>query len=317
MQKKRIIVKIHFWGVRGSIPTPLTPQQIQSKILATVQRITVEDLKSSETRAKFVSMLPSWIFGTTGGNTACVELIHNNTDIILDAGTGLRVLGKSKKCPQKYHLFLSHFHWDHINGFPFFDHAFNPNLEIQIYSHYKDAKTYFYNQIREPYSPPSVAPSITKNIVFNNLQEDKEFFIDDIKVNSHKMRHPGDSYSFSFEVNGKKFVYATDIELKTTDFSSKTDGQEVFKDADVIVIDSQYTVEEVYRKENWGHSAFCYVIDFAIFWNIKKIFLFHHEPTYDDRKLDSILQAARWYAQYIGHSDIQIEIAKESLEVEL
>ena len=138
-----------------------------------------------------------------------------------------------------------------------------------------------------------------------------------IKFTQSGCINPGDSYSFSFEVNGKKFVYATDIELKTTDFSSKTDGQEVFKDADVIVIDSQYTVEEVYRKENWGHSAFCYVIDFAIFWNIKKIFLFHHEPTYDDRKLDSILQAARWYAQYIGHSDIQIEIAKESLEVEL
>ena len=257
------------------------------------------------------------IFGTTGGNTACVELIHNNTDIILDAGTGLRVLGKSKKCPQKYHLFLSHFHWDHINGFPFFDHAFDPNLEIQVYSHQKDAQKYFYNQMSEPYSPPSVAPSITKNIVFNNLQEDKQFFIDDIKVNSHKMRHPGDSYSFSFEVNGKKFVYATDVELKSTDFSSQTDGQEVFRNADVIVIDSQYTVQEVYRKENWGHSAFCYVIDFAIFWNIKNIYLFHHEPTYDDRKLDSILQAARWYAQYIGHSDIHIEMAKESLEVEL
>ena len=310
-------MKIRFWGVRGSIPTPLTPQQIQSKIMAAVQRITPGDLKNSETRARFVSSLPSWIFGTTGGNTACVELIHNNTDIILDAGTGLRVLGKSKKCPQKYHLFLSHFHWDHINGFPFFDHAFNPNLEIQVYSHQKDAQKYFYNQMSEPYSPPSVAPSITKNIVFNNLQEDKQFFIDDIKVNSHKMRHPGDSYSFSFEVNGKKFVYATDVELKSTDFSSQTDGQEVFRNADVIVIDSQYNVQEVYRKENWGHSAFCYVIDFAIFWNIKNIYLFHHEPTYDDRKLDSILQAARWYAQYIGHSDIHIEMAKESLEVEL
>ena len=310
-------MKIRFWGVRGSIPTPLTPQQIQSKIMAAVQRITPGDLKNSATRARFVSSLPSWIFGTTGGNTACVELIHNNTDIILDAGTGLRVLGKSKKCPQKYHLFLSHFHWDHINGFPFFDHAFNPNLEIQVYSHQKDAQKYFYNQMAEPYSPPSVAPSITKNIVFNNLQEDKQFFIDDIKVNSHKMRHPGDSYSFSFEVNGKKFVYATDVELKSTDFSSQTDGQEVFRNADVIVIDSQYTVQEVYRKENWGHSAFCYVIDFAIFWNIKNIYLFHHEPTYDDRKLDSILQAARWYAQYIGHSDIHIEMAKESLEVEL
>lgn len=310
-------MKIHFWGVRGSIPTPLTPEQIQSKIMAAVQRITSADLENAETRAKFVSSLPSWIFGTAGGNTACVELCHNNTDIILDAGTGLRVLGKSKKCPQKYHLILSHFHWDHINGFPFFDHAFNPNLEIQIYSHFKDTEKYFRNQMTEPYSPPSVATSITKKLVFNQLQEDKEFFIDDIKINSHKMRHPGDSYSFSFEADGKKFVYATDVELKCTDFSSSADGEAVFKNADVIVIDSQYTVEEVYRKENWGHSAFCYAIDFAVFWNIKKVYLFHHEPAYDDRKLNTILQAAKWYAQYVGHSDVKIEIAKESFEFEL
>lgn len=310
-------MKIHFWGVRGSIPTPLTPEQIQSKIMAAVQRITSADLENAEARAKFVSSLPSWIFGTAGGNTACVELCHNNTDIILDAGTGLRVLGKSKKCPQKYHLILSHFHWDHINGFPFFDHAFNPNLEIQIYSHFKDTEKYFRNQMTEPYSPPSVATSITKKLVFNQLQEDKEFFIDDIKINSHKMRHPGDSYSFSFEADGKKFVYATDVELKCTDFSSSADGEAVFKNADVIVIDSQYTVEEVYRKENWGHSAFCYAIDFAVFWNIKKVYLFHHEPAYDDRKLNTILQAAKWYAQYVGHSDVKIEIAKESFEFEL
>lgn len=310
-------MKIHFWGVRGSIPTPLTPEQIQSKIMAAVQRITSADLENAETRAKFVSSLPSWIFGTAGGNTACVELCHNNTDIILDAGTGLRVLGKSKKCPQKYHLILSHFHWDHINGFPFFDHAFNPNLEIQIYSHFKDTEKYFRNQMTEPYSPPSVATSITKKLIFNQLQEDKEFFIDDIKINSHKMRHPGDSYSFSFEADGKKFVYATDVELKCTDFSSSADGEAVFKNADVIVIDSQYTVEEVYRKENWGHSAFCYAIDFAVFWNIKKVYLFHHEPAYDDRKLNTILQAAKWYAQYVGHSDVKIEIAKESFEFEL
>ena len=83
------------------------------------------------------------------------------------------------------------------------------------------------------------------------------------------------------------------------------------------MIDSQYTVEEVYRKENWGHSAFCYAIDFAVYWNIKKVYLFHHEPAYDDKKLNSILQAARWYAQYINHSDIKIELAKEDMEFEL
>lgn len=308
---------IHFWGVRGSLPTPLNPQQVQSKIMAAIQRVTPADLENAETRAKFVSSLPDWIFGTAGGNTACVELVHNDTHIILDAGTGIRVLGKNRKCPEKYHLFLSHYHWDHIQGFPFFDHAFNPNCTFEIYSHNEESEKWFRNQMTEPYSPPSVGKSITKNLIFHHCEEDKEFYVDEIKVNSHKMRHPGDSHSFSFEVDGKKFVYATDVEIKATDYQNTEDGAAVFKDADIIVIDTQYTVEEIYRKENWGHSAFCYAIDFAVHYNIKKIYLFHHEPMYDDKKLNSILQAAKWYAQYINHSEIEIEIAKEELEINL
>jgi hypothetical protein len=101
-------VNIHFWGVRGSVPTPISPQQVQSKIMAAIQRAKPEDLQNAETRAKFVSSLPSWIFGTAGGNTACVELVNNNTHVILDAGTGIRALGKARACPDKYYLFFSH-----------------------------------------------------------------------------------------------------------------------------------------------------------------------------------------------------------------
>ena len=101
-------MKIQFWGVRGSLPTPITPQQIQSKIMAAIQRATPEDLQSEDSRAKFVSNLPSWIFGTTGGNTPCVEIKSDNTEIILDAGTGIRLLGKSQELPEnnKYNLLL-------------------------------------------------------------------------------------------------------------------------------------------------------------------------------------------------------------------
>lgn len=308
---------VHFWGVRGSLPTPITPQQIQSKIMAAIQRATPADLKNSETRARFVSNLPSWIFGTTGGNTACVEVTHNNTHIILDAGTGIRVLGKNRKCPEKYYLFFSHFHWDHIQGFPFFDHAFNPNCQFEVYSHLDNAEELFWEQVKVPYSPENVGKTIARKINFHTVTQDEPFLIEGIKVNCHKMRHPGGVTAFSFEVDNKKLVYATDVELKTTDYQDSTEGEGVFKNADVLIIDSQYTVEEIYRKENWGHSAFCYAIDFAIYWNIKKIYLFHHEPTYDDKKLNSILQAARWYAQYIDHSDIEIYLAKEAQEINL
>ena len=310
-------MNIHFWGVRGSVPTPLSPQQIQSKIMAAIQRAKPEDLVNAETRAKFVSSLPSWIFGTAGGNTACVEITNNDTHFILDGGTGLRPMGKARKCPDKYHVLFSHFHWDHIQGFPFFDHAYNPNCQFEIYSHYDDAEKYFRDQVKEPYSPPSVGKTLVPKINFNRIYEDETFEIDGIKINSHKMRHPGDSYAFSFESEGKKFVYATDVELKTIDYQNSNAGEGVFRNADVIAIDSQYTVEEVYRKENWGHSSFCYAIDFAVYWNIKKVYLFHHEPAYDDKKLNSILEAARWYAQYINHSDIEIYLAKESQEIVL
>ena len=83
-----------------------------------------------------------------------------------------------------------------------------------------------------------------------------------------------------------------------------------------MIIDSQYTVDEANLKVNWGHSAFCSVIDFAVHWNVKKIFLFHHEPTYSDKKLDAILQSARWYAKYIAHSDLQVYLSIENQEFE-
>jgi hypothetical protein len=101
-------VLIRFWGVRGSLPTPITPQQIQSKIMAAIQRVSVDDLQSEESRAKFVSNLPTWIFGTTGGNTPCVEIKDGESEIILDAGTGIRVFGKSEDLPKNntYNILL-------------------------------------------------------------------------------------------------------------------------------------------------------------------------------------------------------------------
>ncbi len=312
-----MILNIHFWGVRGSIPAPLSPQQIQSKIMAAVQRIKPEDLTNQETRAKFISNLPSWIFGTIGGNTPCIEIIHNNTDIILDAGTGLRVLGKNRKNNNHFHILFSHFHWDHIQGLPFFDPIFNPKTTLDIYSPWKETEEFLTKQTEEPFSPPSVPKSITKNINYNIITPGKNFLIDDIKVNSIKMNHPGTSYCYSFEAAGRKFIYATDVELNPSDFTPTEEAKAFFSNADAIVMDSQYTVEEAQAKKNWGHNAFCYAVDFAIQHNIKKLYLFHHEPTYDDKKLNSILQAARWYAQYINHSDLKIFLAQEGHEFNL
>ena len=117
--------------------------------------------------------------------------------------------------------------------------------------------------------------------------------------------------------NGKKFVYATDVELKQDEFSDIEEKRAVFENADVLVFDAQYTIDDASEKANWGHSAFCSVIDFALKWNVKKLYLFHHEPSYDDAKLHSILQSALWYVDFIKKEKLQVFLATEGLTVEL
>lgn len=314
-------MKVRFWGVRGSIATPLTPQQVQAKITAAIQRVTPEDIKSPDARERFISELPFWINGTCGGNTACVEVRGNDgTEILLDAGTGLKAFSESGYIPEnkKFNIIFSHFHWDHIQGLPFFGAAFNPNVQLNFYSGHPDLEKVLRKQQVLPYFPENGSmDSFTKNMNFYRVFPEKSFNIGDFSISLCEMNHPGVSYSYSFTENGKKFVYATDVELQQKDYDVTIDREKVFKDADCIVLDSQYTVEEAYRKQNWGHSAFCYAIDFAVHWGIKKLYLFHHEPAYDDKKLNSILEAARWYAKYIIHSDLKVYLAMENSEIEL
>ncbi len=314
-------MRVKFWGVRGSIPTPITPRQVQSKITAAVQRITARDIESPDARERFISNLPQWIFGTVGGNTACVEIQGSGgEEILLDAGSGIREYGKKGRKPENlhYNLIFSHFHWDHIQGLPFFDAVYSPNATFDVYSGFQDGEKYLCAQQDEPYFPPSASfAPIRKKMRFHRKTPGEEFSVGGVRVNLCRMSHPGDSYSFSFEENGKKFVFATDVEISQKDYERTDDKTAVFGNADAIVLDSQYTVEESYKKVNWGHSAFCNAIDFAASWGIKTLYLFHHEPTYDDRKLDSMLTAARWYAQYIVHSELKVYLATEDLEFEL
>lgn len=310
---------IKFWGVRGSLPTPLTPEQIKSKISAVVQRITAEDIASIDSRERFLSTLPEWIYGTVGGNTACVEIRNNNSTFILDAGTGIRLLGKRKLTNEKnvFHIFFSHFHWDHIQGLPFFDPLYNPNIEIHIYSPDPDCRHYLEEQMESPFYPVSLKKMNPVNIIYHQIPIETCFEIDGTTIQCKKMSHPGGSYSYSFESNGKKVIYATDVELVQYDLLKESGNGNFFNDSDVLILDAQYTVEEAYAKENWGHTAFSHAIDFAVMWKTKKLFLFHHEPMYNDKKIASIMQTAGWYSEYIGQKDIEIYPAIEDSELEI
>jgi phosphoribosyl 1,2-cyclic phosphodiesterase len=282
--------------------------------------MTPADLESPESRDRFVSELPPWLFGTVGGNTPCVSFGAGRSKdrLLFDCGSGIRefgaAMGKEKPIPDRYHIFFSHFHWDHIQGLPIFSPAYNPSTELHFYSPIEGMEDVLKKQMRPPFFP-----------VYMDTMESKKHFhvlkepvtVGGFTISYRKMNHPGACYSYKVTKGRRCFIYATDTELSIEDFRKNDENTAFFKGADMIILDSQYTLGEAIEKYNWGHSAFSLGVDFAANWGIKHLVLFHHDPAYDDRMLYNILQSARWYAEYLNIKNLKISLAMEETEIVL
>jgi len=295
------------------------PSKVKSKISSTIQRISTKDIESQEARELFLGSLPDYLFSTVGGNTACVEVAtKERRRFIFDAGTGIRELGNeilSMKKPVDCHIFFSHFHWDHIQGLPFFGPAFDPRCSIAFYSPVPEFKSILEGQMRPPYFP----------ITMDVMSAAKEFRVLDgdpvrvggVKIGYRAMSHPGGCYSYAIEEDGIRAIYSTDTELREDDFSRTPENKAYFQDADILVLDTQYTLGEAIEKYNWGHSSFSLALDFAATWGIKKLVLFHHEPSYSDLKVESIFKNASWYVEHLESRGIEVILAREGLDIEV
>ena len=313
-------MKVKFWGVRGSIPTPLTSGQIRRKIAAVVQRVEKKDLESEEARERFLARLPEYLFGTVGGNTTSLEVRLSDDQIILfDAGSGIRELGiqlkKQRESKREYHMFFSHFHWDHLQGLPFFAPLFDPDVTMNFYSEDENFEEYIRDQMKFPYFPVSldIMPAKKK---FHVLEQTR-CKIGDALVSWRSMKHPGGCRSYSVAEGKKKLIFSTDTELDEPDFQRTEENAHYFQDADVLIMDSQYTLEEALEKYDWGHSSYSLAVDFASEWNIRNLVLFHHEPLYDDQKMHNILKSASWYLNHLDQKGLKIYLAREGLEIAL
>ena len=311
-------MRIRFWGVCGSIPAPLLPRQIQSKISAIIERVTPGDLENPESKERFLAGLPPTLFGTSGGNTSCVSvsLDTGQSMIVFDAGSGIRELGaassKEKPRPIQYHIFFSHFHWDHLQGLPFFGPAYDPSVKVDFYSPMKNLEMTLHGQMTSPYFPVHMESMGSKK-QFHILSEPLSF--EDVSVSYKLMNHPGDSYSYRVDDGQHCFIYASDTELSSADFMKNEENTAYYQNIDLIILDSQYTLGEAIEKYNWGHSSFSLAVDFAANWGIKHLVLFHHDPTYEDSKLLNILESARLYKERMGIKGVEVTLAMEGMEI--
>jgi phosphoribosyl 1,2-cyclic phosphodiesterase len=263
-------MRIQFWGVRGSIPAP-GPDTVQ-----------------------------------IGGNTSCVEVRAGKALLVFDGGTGLRLLGKklAKEMPFEAHIFFSHVHWDHIQGFPFFDPAFVPGNQIHLYGGNNVTRTLeetLAGQMDHPNFPVHLTDMGAK-MTFHDLKEGEAVILDDrqggkVKVTTGRGNHPNGVWAYRVEHGGKSFVYATD-----TEHYAEIDQNllALAKKVDVLVYDAQYTPDEYAGtagtggpKIGWGHSTYAEAAKLATAAAARKLVLFHHDPLQTDAQVKDKEKKAR------------------------
>ncbi|HXW00285.1 MAG TPA: protein kinase, partial [Anaerolineae bacterium] len=349
-------MKVKIWGARGSIPSPVRPDEIREKIISALLSISqIEqgefreellaaileepqspqdaagqsvNLAAAKTLVKrrqvvraYLDSLPPLTAGTAGGNTPCIEIQAGDDLFIIDAGSGIRGLGlelmkgKWGQGEGVIHLFFSHPHWDHIQGFPFFRPAFVRGNKIFIYSVH-DMEAALRRQ-QEFISFPVSLDYMQAEMEFIRLKTDETLEFGDLEIRTMRNRHPGDAYAFRFEKGGKAFVYASDAA-----YPSGVDLHpylNFFADADVLIYDSQFTQKESDEKEDWGHSSSLAGVEMAQEANVKNLVLFHYDPTYTDKDLEKILEDTRRFqqSQYPSAEPVNIMIAQEGQTFDL
>lgn len=314
---------VTFRGVRGSIGTPPSLAQMEEKLALALERAQPEDLENKSSRQAFIETLPIEIRGCFGGNTSCVQVEVGGEQLIFDAGTGIRQLGldlmagEFGKGQGTGHIFFTHTHWDHIQGLPFFPPLYIKGNQFTFHSPYENLKERLEGQQFHEYFPvPYRAYSATLDI--SDLSNKVECQIGEVKVTWMEMCHPGRSFSYRIEYNGRSVIYATDAEYKSLRKKELQPYVDFFQDADLLIFDSMYTFGEGLEKRDWGHSSTFIGIDLAVDANVKQIAFYHHEPRYSDFKLVDILAQTKKYMKPIApDSKLEMFLAYEGLAVDI
>jgi phosphoribosyl 1,2-cyclic phosphodiesterase len=276
-------VNVTFYGVRGSCPCP------------------------SDDNRRY------------GGNTACVVLrVGADPPLILDLGTGLRLFGETQPTDGSFRAtaLITHIHWDHVQGLPFFPPADRVGAQLDVYGPTQDEGPLgevFGDFMRPPYFPVHFS-ELRGQIRFHDLYED-DFAVGDAKVRVRRVPHCGPTVGYRVEWDGGIVAYVSDHQAPQSLATVADSVLELSDGADLLIHDAQYTNEEFAQKAYWGHCTVDYAVLVAKEANVRRLVLFHHDPAHDDATVDRLLDGARATSERLSGPDVVA--AAEGLSIDV
>ncbi len=270
-------IGLNFWGVRGSIACP------------------------SPNHVRF------------GGNTSCIEITAGDERIVLDAGTGLRELGNQflRDDVRRATMLLTHTHWDHINGFPFFKPAYMPSRRFRIMAGHlnsRGVRDILSGQMAEPTFPVPLE-AMRAELDFEDFAAGDSFdLVNGVHVRTAQLNHPNRATGYRIEHSGKAVCYVTDTEHVIGKPDQSVLG--LIEGADLVIYDSTYTDEEFPNHIGWGHSTWQEAVRLCRAANVKQLAIFHHDPDHDDNFMEGIEAEAKaaWSATFVAREKMSLSV---------
>lgn len=292
-------MQIRLWGVRGSLPAPVTPDWARSRLEEVLSQF--ERLKNSDVPINaraFLDTLPAHLVGGYGGNTSCAEVTVGSSRLIIDAGSGLRNLSdlimRTEPRVEEFHLFFTHFHWDHLIGLPFFVPMYVKGRTVHIYAVHDDLEETLITLFKKPNFPVPYS-TVQPQVRLHKVAPRKPFKVGDLEITPFQLDHPDPCWGARVEANGKSLAWAVDSECTRTSREDLGEDVKLYQNADLLVFDAQYSFGEALEKINWGHSSAPVGIDLAIREDVKLALFAHHDPAASD---DMVYQAEEQSRQY-------------------
>lgn len=321
-------MRVRFWGTRGSLPVAPRARAIEDKLVGALLQASGRSFADEAEARRFVNEELSFGAGHSyGGATTCLELEGADSSFfVLDMGSGLREFGNDalRRVAQggrshRYNFFLSHLHWDHIMGFPFFGPAYDPHAHIVIHTGHADAEQALRRQ-QEEISFPVAFDWLRARIEFRLLTPGRSYHVDGIDVELMPQDHSHVSYAWKFRRDGRTMVFSTDAEHRMEDVADKTAFETFFDQADLVICDTMYSLaESITLKADWGHSSNVMAVNLCHGAGAKKLALFHHEPSSSDADIDRLFEETVRYEQLNrkGRAPLEIICSYDSLELEV